>query len=148
MVRVKNRYIIAQLMWNSGSKEKFDELLSRDIQSVLRDKIVELFGDVGVGEFGNSTLVKYFESQYSKILVIRTTRESQQNAHLALSCITKIKEIDVTLRSISVHSCPRTCAESLKTLLGVYFEKTELKAVADKAAAERAVLVGIDAVEF
>jgi RNase P/RNase MRP subunit POP5 len=129
MVRLKNRFIIAQLVYNTGSKDKFNEISSRDVQVVLKEKIIELYGDIGVGEFGNSTLVRYFEIGHSKIIVIRTTREAQSEAHLAMSCVVKIKDVDVTLRSLSIHSCPRTCMDGLKTVLGVYFDNNDLKGV-------------------
>lgn len=133
MVRVKNRYIVAQLLFNAGSKEKLNDINARDIQMALREKISELYGDVGVGAFGNSTFVKFYESQHSKIFVVRTTRESQGEAHLALSCIAKIKDADLTVRSLVVHSCSRTCTAGLTTFITKYFDVTDLKGVCKDA---------------
>ncbi len=147
MVRLKNRFIVGQVVWNNGSKDKFSDICLKDIQLALRDKIIELFGDVGVGEFGNSTTVKFLDSEFSKIFVFRTTRDCQSNAHFALSCITKLKDVDVTLRSLSVHSCPRTCVEGLKTVFGVFFANTTLKNI-DREAAENKLVNMLTTVEL
>ena len=147
MVRLKNRFLICQLMLNGGSKEKFNDLAAKDIQLALRDKISELFGDFGAGEFGSSTQVKIFESQFTKFVVIRTTRDNQHEAHLAVSSISRMKDVDITLRSLAVHSCPRTCLKSLKDLLSTYFTGIDLKDV-DKAVAENTIVKMFDTVEL
>ena len=43
-------------------------------QSSLRDKIKELFGEVGAGHIGSSTMVRFMDGEYHKIVVVRTTR--------------------------------------------------------------------------
>ena len=129
MVRIKNRYIVAQLLWNSGPKEKFNEIGVKELQVLLREKIIELYGDIGAGEFGNSTLIKYFEAEHSKIMVVKTTRDGEHNVRFALSSMNKVKDVDLCVRSLTVKSCSRTCNEALKECLRVYFEKAGSKIV-------------------
>lgn len=127
MVRIKNRYIVAQLLWNSGPKEKFNEIGIKDLQVLLREKIIELYGDVGVGEFGSSSIIKFFDIEHSKILVLKTTRDGEHDVRFVLSCMTKVKEVEICIRSLTIKSCTRTCTEALKECLRVYFEKAGAK---------------------
>lgn len=110
-------------MWNSGSKEKFNEIGVKELQVLLREKIVELYGDIGFGEFGNSSIIKFFDIEYSKILVVKTTRDGEHDVRFALSCMNKVKEVDICIRSLTIKSCSRTCTEAVRECLRVYFEK-------------------------
>ena len=63
MVRIKHRYIIAQMLFDPTNAAKVVEYVSsRDILSILREKISGLFGDVGAGEFGASLALKFHDS--------------------------------------------------------------------------------------
>jgi RNase P/RNase MRP subunit POP5 len=117
MVRLKNRYIIAQAVNSYG---KNYEIGSNDIQTSLREKIRELFGDIGFGEYGNNTYVRFFDPK-SKIFVVRTTRDGESNTHLSMSCVTKVKELSFVLRSLNVKSCTRTCIATLQNILLIYY---------------------------
>lgn len=139
MVRLKHRYITAQILPNertfSSSSSSGDSLNQNMLQSTLRDKIRNLFGDVGSGDFGGSTYVRFFDSEYSQIMVIRTTREGESNVHFALSCITKIESSNAKggsntdsindsfiIRTLCVNSCVRTCMKSLRETFKVYLD--------------------------
>jgi RNase P/RNase MRP subunit POP5 len=131
MVRIKNRYIIGQIMLPSQKKkggELIDSkplILMKDLQSSLKDKVAELFGEIGAGEFGNSTVIKYFDSENSLVFVVRMPRESEQQVHMAISCVTAIRDkTDLVLRSLHVKSCPRTCTAALKETMIVYYSSS------------------------
>ena len=104
MVRLKNRYLVCQALPNISSKvQSRNSLSARDIQAKLREIIQELYGDVGLGEFGQATYVRYFDPKYSNICVVKTTREAQTKVHFALSCITVVAEINVIFRSLLIE---------------------------------------------
>jgi hypothetical protein len=72
------------------------------------------------------------DGKHSNIFVVKTTRDAQVRVHFALSCMRAIgtttgplsisdSEIPI-VRSISVHSCPRTCLAKLREVFHAYFE--------------------------
>lgn len=141
MVRLKHRYIIAQVIPVVDSRMQAGKngVSSRDFQNVIRDKIQELYGDVGLGEFGQASYIKYFDAKYSNIFVIKTTREAQIKVHFALNCISQVSEVPVIIRSLSINSCPRTCQESLKKIFKLHFEAAEFATEAERQAAAQVV---------
>lgn len=124
MVRIKNRYIIAQFLpTKTTTSIKFATL---DIQIALRDKISELYGDCGAGTFGNNTYVKFHEDALSNIFIVRTSREDEAKVHFALNCIAKIKEEAIVIRTLSVKSTSRTCEEQYMELYKTVVSQQEL----------------------
>lgn len=74
------------------------------------------------------------DGKHSNIFVVKTTRDAQVRVHFALSCMRAIgsttgplsisdSEVPI-VRSISVHSCPRTCLAKLREVFHAYFEAT------------------------
>eukprot|EP01036_Dinobryon_divergens_P031167 gene31167-40525_t len=126
MVRIKNRFIVGQILLpfqanvsNYQGDTKF-LISSRDLQKSIRDKVIELFGVVGAGDYQN-TVVKFLDAENSLIFVIRTSRDAEIYVRYAISCVTVLRDKgNVVLRSLSVNSCPRTCTSSLKELLKSY----------------------------
>ena len=121
MVRIKNRFIVGQILlpFHHQGDAKF-LISSRDLQKSIRDKVIELFGVVGAGDYQN-TIVKFLDAENSLIFVIRTSRDAEIYVRYAISCVTVLKDKgNIVLRSLSVNSCPRTCTLSLKELLKSY----------------------------
>lgn len=150
MVRLKHRYIVAQVIVDASNKFQPAKTTvnARDIQSVIRDKIQELYGDVGLGEFGQASYIKYYDAKYSSILVLKTTRDAQIKVHFALSCISEVSEVHLMIRSLSVNSCPRTCMESLKKLFALHFAVAEFSSEAEKLNAVQVVEKNLAALEL
>jgi RNase P/RNase MRP subunit POP5 len=121
MVRIKNRFIVGQILLPfQGWDTKF-LISTRDLQKSIRDKVTELFGVVGAGDFQN-TIVNFLDAENSLIFVIRTSRDAEIYVRYAISCITVLREKgNIVLRSLCVNSCPRTCASTLKELLKSYY---------------------------
>ena len=117
MVRVKHRYLIAHYLPNTPTASlPAAGIKSRDIQQSLRDKIQELYGDMGSGEYGQNTMVKYVD-EVSHVCVIRMPKEAQIQVHFALSCLQKVKDADVIFHSVAIKSCSRTCMQALGEVL-------------------------------
>ena len=127
-MRIKNRYIIAQALPAGGSMStgfaELRKLVARDFHQAVREKIQELFGDVGSGEIASNTMVKYYECGYSCILVARCPREHEVNVRLVLSCLTKVRGIDLIIRTLRIKGSARTCADALQELQAQYLEDT------------------------
>lgn len=70
-MRIKNAYIIAQCLPGSSSFTTWKDFTTREIQQVLREKITELYGDIGMAEAGSSVLVKYLDGVHTRLCIIR-----------------------------------------------------------------------------
>jgi RNase P/RNase MRP subunit POP5 len=114
MVRIKHRWVIGQLVF--GDVGQVEEIASRDIVNMLREKLQQLFGDVGAGEFGGSTMIKFYDAN-THIIVVRTAREAEQSVRLALAVMTGIKRNALIVRTLSVAGSSRTCLDKLRVLL-------------------------------
>jgi RNase P/RNase MRP subunit POP5 len=113
MVRIKHRYVIAQALHES---EPAEELTGRELILVIREKLQLLYGDMGAGEFGGNTTIKFFDGN-TQIYVLRTAREAEHSARLAMSTVTQVKGSPLVLRTLSVAGCGRTCLNKLRALL-------------------------------
>jgi hypothetical protein len=79
-------------------------------------------------------MIRFFDSQYSQMVVIRTTRDGESQVHFALSCLTSLpqasddpgkgsgEKVTFVIRSLAVNSCARTCRDSLQQLFATFFE--------------------------
>ena len=118
MVRVKYRFIIAQLLPVSANlKEKIHSHRIRELQQAIKDKIQELYGDIGSGEIGQVTSVKYFENLYTHIFVVKTLRELESRVEFALSCINRLDQQNLVIRTIVSQGCERTTSMRVKQTL-------------------------------
>jgi RNase P/RNase MRP subunit POP5 len=121
MVRVKHRYLICQVLFETigGSKESASDFNARDILLASKEKLQLLFGDVGSGTIGAHLIVKFFDLE-SMIFVLRTTRDAATDTWFALSCISEIKKQACTIRCLDACGCERSCFADLKRLLEVF----------------------------
>lgn len=118
MVRVKYRFIIAQLLPVSANlNEKIHSHRIRELQQAIKDKIQELYGDIGSGEIGQVTSVKYFENLYTHIFVVKTLRELESRVEFALSCINRLDQQNLVIRTIVSQGCERTTSMRVKQTL-------------------------------
>ena len=114
-MRLKHRWVIAQLLHEAGGA---DEAGSRDVVNALREKMALLYGDIGAGEYGKNTSVRFFDDS-THIFVVRTAREAETQVRLCLSAITALGagKTSVVVRSLGLHGCARTCMNKLRLLL-------------------------------
>lgn len=115
MVRIKHRYIIGQLLFDP-SQAQVDEIASRDVINAIREKLQMLFGDIGAGEFGGNTIIKFYDAN-TQIFVVRTAREAEHNVRLAMATVSNLKRNALIIRTLSVAGSGRTCLDKLKILL-------------------------------
>jgi len=118
MVRIKHRYIIAQLLSNGDDENVFKNISLQDILTACREKLSELYGDISVGLYGKNMTIKYFDSSMeSYIFILRVPREAENQARLSLACVNHIKKIACITRTLGVTGSERTCKDKLKKLL-------------------------------
>jgi RNase P/RNase MRP subunit POP5 len=123
-MRLKHRYIICQALASEDSNAaNSDEYTARDLQNIIKEQIESLFGDVGVGSFGTTSLIKAFDVN-SKVFVLRTTREAETNLRLAISCVTSIENTNIVIRTLSLAGSSRTCTEKLRIIFNTLVENS------------------------
>lgn len=117
MVRLKHRYIVGQVLVDPTNMVQPLEITSRDIQASLVEMIQSLYGDVGTGSFGTSTLVKFYEPTCN-IYLIRTSREHLSQVQFALTCINSMKKGgSLVLRTLEIAGSSRTCKAKLTSVM-------------------------------
>ena len=135
MVRLKHRYVVAQLLLDPSLGEP-EELSGRDVISAVREQLQLLYGDMGAGEFGGNTLLKFYDAN-TQMFVVRTAREAEHQVRLALSTVTQIKQNSLVVRSLGVAGSSRTCLDKLRALLGRALEAEVLARALDDGTRER-----------
>ncbi len=121
MVRVKHRYVIGQAMLDHNVV-KMEVIQGRDLLVAIQEKVQALYGDVGAGEFGTTTALRYFDGNVetgSKILVLRTPREGEAQIKFAMSSVQCIKSTNVCIRSLATCGSARTARQRLVELLSI-----------------------------
>jgi RNase P/RNase MRP subunit POP5 len=124
MVRLKHRFLIGQILpvYQKGESAQHRVYNLHKIIDLIRQKISELYGEMGIGDFGQQLVIKYYEQEYSRLLVIKIPRGHQKHVQFALSCISSIEETPVTIRTLHTSSCPRTCIQKLTPMIKTFIE--------------------------
>ena len=120
-VRLKHRYVVAQLLLDpggggGGGGGEGGELASRDVIAAVRERLQVLYGDMGAGEFGGNTVIKFYDAN-TQLVVVRTAREAEHSVRLALATVTQIKRTALVVRTLCVAGSGRTCLDKLRALL-------------------------------
>lgn len=114
MVRLKHRYILAQILeYSKNSKISPIPLSARDILNSLREKVIELYGDIGVGDISQNSSIRFYDTECLHIFVMKVPREVESMACFALSCIQGIRGQSAVIRTIGVSGSDRTCRNDL-----------------------------------
>jgi RNase P/RNase MRP subunit POP5 len=126
-MRIKHRYLISQILVEKNSNKIISkELTNQDIIFIIKEKIKELFGDVGFGSFGKILSLKFFDPQ-TNIFVIRIPREFEMSLRYTLICLSQIKSFTCMVRTLEVCGSSRTCVDKLKnTFIILYGKESEL----------------------
>lgn len=123
MVRFKNRYILAELVWRD---RKIDESFGEAaILQVLRDSIEVNFGDFGLGQALSSLQVKYYNC-YTQLCVIRCSRDGYRQVWAAMTMVTDINHRAVLLRLLHLSGTIGCCKEMAMKLNSLLVERSKL----------------------
>ena len=122
MVRIKHRYLTVELVPDSGTNEGFaKDFSTQDIFNSLREKIQELFGDVGYGLIAKNISLKIYFPDCG-IFIVRVARDSEVELRFALCCLNKIKRYSLICRTVAISGSSRTCKDSLLRLFIIISE--------------------------
>ena len=114
MVRLKHRYLIVQIIFEqANANEKINMV---DILNVLKDRFLELYGDVGFGTYAKSLALKYYNNEHN-LFILRCTRDGEINVRLGLSCLQNIKQINCICRVLDIAGSTRTCKDKMKDII-------------------------------
>lgn len=123
MVRIKSRYIICQILFDSSLSNTNNTntnneitLHIKEILQCIQDKIINLFGEIGLGNIYLPLQIKFYDN-YSKILIIRIPRDMLTNCWYSLSCINEIKNNNCIIRCLNICSSDRTYINDIKVIL-------------------------------
>jgi RNase P/RNase MRP subunit POP5 len=131
-MRLKHRYVVFQIILDSeGSLSSFNvkainstadsdrqmhSLTQMDVLNALREKTVELFGDIGSGTFGKLLTLKFFDPE-NNLFVVRVPRSSQSSLCFAASCLGSIRSVGCICRALEICGSERTCKARLLVVL-------------------------------
>ena len=115
MVRLKHRYLIIQIIpeQNQSSILKINQI---DILNTIKERILELYGDIGFGIWAKSLALKYYNNLHN-IFILRCTRDGEINVRLGISCIQSIKQISCICRVLEIAGSTRTCKDKMRDIL-------------------------------
>ena len=118
MVRVKRRYILFELIFESKDDYvNFDRSINeRHIMQVIRDSIQQLYGDYGLAILNQSLSLKRFNKQ-TKIGILSCYRHSYQILFNSLFLIQDIHKVKCIFKT---HHLSGTIRGSLKCLQKMY----------------------------
>lgn len=146
MVRIKHRYIICQILPDQPTQVTPSTAFTiRDVLKEFRDKIQILFGDVGAGDIGQNSTIKYFDNNITNIFVLRVPREYEQYACFALNTITSLKNLSLIIRVVNIAGCGRTVNKELQSIFSRLCESSYLSD--DHRASLQQIIVSLHSIE-
>lgn len=106
MVRLKNRYLLVELVWGDG---KIDESLnSKAILHLIQQQLRTNFGDWGFALTQLSLQVKYFNS-ITNTCIVRVARDQQKILWNCLTLIREYRNRPLTIRILHIGGTIRAC---------------------------------------
>lgn len=120
MVRVKRRYILFEVVPNDdvlrldiASVDKPLKITEKDIIYAFRQKILQLYGDFGLGSVLKSLHVKRFTGA-TRLGVISVQRGQHTMVTSSMPLVKKIKDLNCMVRIVRLSGTIRGCLRYLK----------------------------------
>lgn len=132
MVRLKHRYIICQVISeptfnnnnNISTLTNFDNEIinkqdynTREIQSMIKEKIHIMWGDYG-SMYSSGIAIKFYD-EHTKIFILRISREAETEVRFSLSLITTLRKTNVIVRTLAISGSRTKCLENLSEKLEI-----------------------------
>lgn len=117
MVRVKRRYILFELVFDSKDDcANFDRSINeRHITHAVRDSVQQLYGDYGLAVISQSLVLKRFNKQ-TKIGILSCYRHSYRSLFNALLIIQDILKVKCAFRTHHLSGTIRGCLRALERM--------------------------------
>jgi ribonuclease P/MRP protein subunit POP5 len=119
MVRFKNRYLTFKINTKHMAALQKISLDSPQLSTCIKDAIISLFGNYGMGYLGMAHSIKYYRPEIGWG-IIRSSREGYRKAWAAITFIKEIKGISCSFQiihvSATIKQSQRAALEYLKSL--------------------------------
>jgi len=149
-VRFKNRYLLTNFIFSPNPTLETNHASSfneRELVSILRESLLQNFGDIKGGAMAGGIIVKYF-SPTTCLAVIRCSRESHKQVWSALTLLRSIKGQEVIARVIHVSGTIRkTQYEAIKHNRGLIlrlYQGDQSTVIEEKIQAEETAINDLD----
>ena len=111
MVRVKRRYFVFQLHFNSNSAHL---IKSSHIHTAFETTIARLYGDVGIARFTRNLSIIYYNPS-TQVSIVRCLRDDKHILQTAATFISKIStdQIECSIQTLHVGGSIRQCKKYL-----------------------------------
>ena len=93
MVRIKQRYILGELIFANGNLVDAKSLTQKKLQEYFRVAVQDAFGDVGIAQVQPNFIVKFWNVT-TRIFILRVGRENIDTAVNSLVLMTEMREYD------------------------------------------------------
>lgn len=121
MVRVKNRYLLLELHWQTGSTVSplssslsspptFPSVTNSQLYRLLSQTIQTNFGDFGAAQCA-ALSVKYWNAA-TRICIVRAPRAASRIVQAAVTLITEVKRRRCVFRTLHLAGSMRTCQKA------------------------------------
>ncbi|XP_063620488.1 ribonuclease P/MRP protein subunit POP5 [Cydia splendana] len=141
MVRFKNRYITVEISSPMVPDNKPLSLKSRIFHETVLNKIQQLHGDFGVAAIRIGFLTKYC-NENTRIAILRSRHGPHIFVTSSIPFITKIGNLDVTLRTLHVGATLKHCFKFIQRHQRAYLDTKwmSLKSDEERKQLEAAVM--------
>lgn len=109
MVRFKNRYILCEIVYPDKDPKKV--ITANDALVAIKESILENYGDYG-SIYSAVLSVKSFNEKTMDLMILRCARAYFRNVWAAMTLVTKINQISVSLRVIHVGGSIKQCQKA------------------------------------
>ncbi|XP_064620681.1 ribonuclease P/MRP protein subunit POP5-like [Lineus longissimus] len=129
MVRLKNRYLICEMRFKTKQNIVY-KITEQDILCSVKESLVNLYGDYGMGCLKRSLSVKYLNN-YTKVFVIRGKRGPHKMLETAVMDVKEFaaKPLNIQIFHIggTIRSCQKVLVKHNRKQLNVLLDKTKKK---------------------
>ena len=93
MVRIKQRYILGELIFENGKLVDANKFTSKRLQEAFRCAVQDSFGDLGIAQLQANFLIKFWNPT-TRIFILRVGRENLDTAVNSLTMMSEMFEYD------------------------------------------------------
>ena len=123
MVKFKSRYFLIEILYEGKRINNFD---TAKIAHILKEEVVNLFGEIGEGEISTNFQVKYL-NDCSNLLIIRIGKDYYKIIQSALCLLNNIDGRQVRLRTIGISGTIKKMEKRALKYLRTFNENYRLK---------------------
>ena len=122
MVKFKSRYILIELKFEN--ERKIQTLDPGRLMVMLKNKVQNLFGDIGLGKINKNLQVKYVNN-VTNLVIIRVGRDNLKLMWTALSLMNELEGETVRMQVIGVSGTIKKIELKAKEMLEKWLNNYE-----------------------